>query len=237
MAAKVLRSRAEIRQARAELRRRGLSCVTSWPIRVLRRRGWLEGVSVGDDIKGWDVFNTATFLEARVPRAAPILDIGAYASETLCVLHRLGYSNLSGVDLNPHLALMPHADTIAYKVSDFMHTDYEAGSFMAVTAISVIEHGFQSQPLLTEISRLLQPGGYFVASFDYWPTKIDTGGIKIFGLDWRIFSKAEVLAFLEDAKQYRLMPCGEVNLDAVEQPIGSADRRYTFAWMALQKHA
>jgi SAM-dependent methyltransferase len=195
----------------------------------------LNGVAIGDYVKGWDVLNTATFLDTRVPRTAPILDIGAYASETLCVLHRLEYSNLSGVDLNPQITLMPHADTMTFKVSDFMHTDFASESFEAITAVSVIEHGFKSQPLLAEMSRLLRPGGYFVASFDYWPEKIDTTGIQIFGLDWRIFSKPEVLAFLEEARTYGLTPHGPINLDAKDRPIGAADRRYTFAWIVLQK--
>jgi SAM-dependent methyltransferase len=235
MAAKVLRSRGEIRLARRELRRRGLCCLTPWPLRALLRRGLVKGVAVGDYVKGWDVFNTAIFMEAHVSRAAPILDIGAYASENLCVLHRLRYSNMTGVDLNPHLDLMPHAGAIRYRVADFMHTDFAAESFEAITAISVIEHGFQSRPLLTEISRLLRPGGYFIASFDYWPEKIDTTGINLFGMDWRIFSRPEVLTLVDEARRYRLMPCGEINLDVLERTVAVAGKRYTFAWVALQK--
>jgi len=89
--------------------------------------------------------------------------------------------------------------------------------------------------LLNEISRLLRPGGYFIASVDYWPDKIDTTGSKMFGMDWRIFSREEVLAFLEEARGYGLSPCGPISLEANEALIEAAGKNYTFAWLVLQK--
>jgi len=203
----------------------------------MHRRGLVKGVSVGDYIKGWDILSTAAFMETNVPRSAPVLDIGAYGSEMLCVMHRLKYSNLSGVDLNSELSLMPFADKIRYQVSDFMHTPFESESFEAVTAISVIEHGFQGQSLLTEVSRLLRPGGYFIASFDYWPDKLNTDEIRIFDMDWRIFSRSEVLDLIAEARHFGLAPFGEIDLDAQERPVSAADKHYTFAWMVLRKHS
>ena len=231
----VLRSRSEIDGARTELRRRRVSCTSTWPLRVLRALGLVNGISVGDHVKSWDILHTATFIQENVSRGSPILDIGAYASEILCVLHRLNYSALTGVDLNPKIRLMPYADTIRYEVADFMCTRFADESFAAITAISVIEHGFSNRPLLSEVSRLLRSGGYFIASFDYWPDKIDTTGISIFGMDWRIFSETEVLAFLDEAQTYHLTSCGTVNLDANESIMQFAGKRYTFAWLALQK--
>ena len=142
---------------------------------------------------------------------------------------------LSGVDLNPRVKLMPHAEAIQYEIADFMHTPFPDESFVAITAISVIEHGFQSQNLLAEISRLLRPGGYFIASFDYWPEKIDTTDAQVFGMDWKIFSKTEVLAFLAEAQRYALKLCGTVDLDANNETMGWSRKHYTFAWLALQK--
>ncbi len=130
---------------------------------------------------------------------------------------------------------MPHTDTIRCAVADFMHTPFADGTFGAITAISAIEHGFRSQPLLSEISRLLRPGGYFLASFDYWPDKIDTSEVRIFGMDWTIFSREEVLALIRNAKSYNLIVEGEVNLEAKEKVIGFFERNYTFAWLVLQK--
>jgi len=239
MTVRVLQSKLEIDDARRELRRRGLSCTSAWPLPMLRRIGKKLGlptrVTIGDVIKSWDVLITAQFIQNSLPVDAPLLDIGAYASEIVCVLHRLNYSALAGVDLNANLKRMPYADAVHYEVADFMHTPFPGGSFAAITAISVIEHGFQSRPLLSEIARLLRPGGYFIASFDYWPEKVNTTGIDIFGMDWRIFSRAEVLSLLDEARSFGLHPCGEVRLEAERPAMRWGGKQYTFAWMVLQK--
>ncbi len=235
MSAEVLKLNSQISTARKELRRRGLSCTSSKLQRLMRRTCIGKRIEVGDEIKSWDVLTTAQFIEKNAKKESPILDIGAYASEILCILHRIGYTNLTGVDLNPDINRMPYADKIRYIVSDFMHTSFENGSFDTITSTSVIEHGFNSKALLLEISRLLRPGGYFIASFDYWPDKIDTTGATFFGMDWKIFSKQEVLDFIDEAKMYHLAPCGVIDLSAQKAPIDCAGKKYTFAWLALRK--
>jgi len=150
-------------------------------------------------------------------------------------LYNLHYSNLVAIDLNPNVKKMPYADSVRYEVSDFMHTSFENESFDAITAISVIEHGFNSGLLLRELSRLLRPGGYFIASFDYWPEKVDTNGISIFGMNWRIFSEQEVNTFLQEAAEYDLVPWGDIDLAGSDRAISCGSKDYTFAWLALQK--
>jgi SAM-dependent methyltransferase len=239
MTVQVLKSQAEIRQARAELDKRGLSHLAAWPPPFVRpflgKLGLAKGLMLGDYIKSWDVLKTEQFLHQHLPLDTPILDIGAYASEILAVLHRLNFSKLSGIDLDTRITLMPYHDQIDYRAADFLHTPYPDEAFGAITAVSVIEHGFQSAALLQEVSRLLCPGGFFVASFDYWPEKIDTTGINIFDLDWRIFSKAEVLKFFDDAASYQLRPFGEADFDAQIPVMKWGGKRYTFAWLVLQK--
>jgi SAM-dependent methyltransferase len=212
------------------------SGITPRPLRVLQNLGILRGVPVGDTVKSWDVLLTAQFLREHLHGNDPILDIGAYASEILPALHRLGYSSLTGVDLTPGIRSMPCASKINYQVSDYMDTPFPNGSFDAITAISVIEHGFQSQRLLQEITRLLRPGGYFLASFDYWPAKVDTTGSDLFGMNWTIFSKEEVLRFLSDAAGVGMVPVGPVDLETEEPAIRWGGKDYTFAWMALRKN-
>jgi SAM-dependent methyltransferase len=195
----------------------------------------LSRQEIGDALKSWDVLHTADFAVKYVKKNEPVLDIGAFASEIPIILHRLGFTDLSGVDLNPAVRKMPYADKIRYSVSDFLKTPFANDSFSLITAISVIEHGFRPRELLEEMSRLLKPGGFFVASFDYWPEKISTEGIQMFGMDWRIFSKSEVEELIRTARSYGLTPHGAIDLDADQKPISFFERSYTFAWIALQK--
>lgn len=217
------------------MRKMNIDCRYPFLVRIARQAGFAKGIDVGDYIKSWDVLKTITFVRDHLSPDAPILDIGAFASEVLCSLHRLGFTNLTGVDLNPELGRMPYADSIHYIISDFMHMPVKDSSVSAVTAISVIEHGFQGDALLTELSRVLKPGGFFIASVDYWPDKINTDGVKAFGMDWRIFSKDELLEFFTRAGKFGLSPVGAINLSALEPTISWQGKQYTFSWFVLQK--
>ena len=235
MSVVVLKSQKENKAARAEMRRRNIDCTSSYIVRMARKIGMVKGITVGDRFKSWDVLSTIQFIQDHLSPDAPILDIGAYASEVLCALHRVGYTNLTGVDLNPALRYMPYADKITYVQSDFMRTPFNDASFSAVTAISVIEHGFQSKKLLKELARIIKPGGYFIASVDYWPEKIDTHGIKAFGMDWMIFSEDDLRSFVKEAEKINFKPYGELNFDAFDKVIKWNGKQYTFVWLAMKK--
>jgi SAM-dependent methyltransferase len=231
----VLASKLEIARARSELRHMGASALDSPVVSLARRVHILRGIKMGDMVKSWDVLATVKFLNAHIDKTDPVLDIGCYASEINSALHKLGYTNLSGADLNPDLPNMPHQTQIKYQVTDFKHTHFADASFRAITSISVIEHGFDPHPLLREMSRLLVSNGYFIASFDYWPEKINTADTKFFDMDWKIFSKKEVEEFIEMAATYGFTPVGELMFDAQDRPIECGGRTYTFGWLALRK--
>lgn len=231
----VLQDERQIQEARQVLVRRKLSGLDSRLRAILRRYGLERSLVIGDQVKSWDVLRTVEFIEQHVPKDRAVLDIGAYASEILVALHRLGYRRLAGVDLDPAVRRMPHGNAIKYEVADFLQTPFADGAFDAITSISVIEHGFQSDRLLKEMSRLLRPGGYFIASFDYWPDKIDTTGTTFFGMSWTIFSKSDVRSFIDDASRFGLRPMSEIVMDANERPISCGGKQYTFGWIALQK--
>jgi SAM-dependent methyltransferase len=235
MAVEVLQSRDQITRAREELRRRHLSFTSSRWRHLAHSLRITRDVEVGDVLKSWDVLKTLEFLERNVSKNAAILDVGAFASELPCILHNLGYRNLAGVDVNPDIKKMPYADAVRYEVADFMRTPFEEATFQAITAISVIEHGFKSERLLTEVSRLLCPDGFFVASFDFWPEKVNSADVKLFGMDWTIFSAQELRTFIEQAAEHKLFPNGSVELRGQDKPIRFAKKEYTFAWLALQK--
>ncbi len=232
-----LRSQAQNDDARRELERRGLSMLTTGLAGVLGRRLGIERLLVGDPVKSWDVLRTAQFIEAYVPKHQTVVDFGAFRSEITGVLHRLGYSDLRAVDLNPRLLRGPYSGAIRYTVADFLATKYPDGSCAAITSISAVEHGHSLDRLLAEVARLLRPGGYFLASTDYWPDKIDTGGIRIFDLDWTIFSASEMEALFAAAAARGLHLVGAVDYGGAAPIISFAGKRYTFAWFALQKRA
>jgi SAM-dependent methyltransferase len=213
-----------------------LSFTSPWWKRLATKIGISKAVDVGDEVKSWDILKTVHFIERNVLQSDPILDVGAFACELLCILHNLRYLNLVGIDLNPDIKKMPYADAVRYEISNFMHTQFQSESFQVISAISVIEHGFESGQLLAEVSRLLRPGGYFVASFDYWPDKLDTSAVSFFGMDWTIFSEQDVRRFLDEARSYSLAPSGNIDLASVERPIKCAQKEYTFAWLVLQKN-
>jgi len=234
----VLQDKSQISKARQELVDMGISHVdtSNHSLQSLMRKlGLKRDVSVGDVMKSWDVLATVNFLASHVKQHEPILDIGCYASEVIVALHKLGYSRLAGADLNPNLKRMPYQDSIRYEIADFRHTPFEDASFQAITSISVMEHGFAGAALLKEMSRLLRAGGYFIASFDYWPAKIDTTGTTFFGMDWRIFSKDEVSAFVAEAADYGLYPVGEMMYEGKDKPIDCAGKQYTFGWLVLSR--
>lgn len=235
MTMQVLLTKDQIRQARQAMLSRGISAVDS-PLRSLMRRLRLvRGIGVGDRLKSWDVLLAVEFIEKHLGKEEPLADIGCYASEVLICLHRLGYTRLTGIDLNPKVREMPHSGAIRYEVGNFMKTPFPDGTFKAITSISVIEHGFAPRALLSEVSRLLQPGGFFIASFDYWPEKIDTTGTQFFGMDWLIFSRADVQNFVATAANFGLQPTGKLELSAQDRAIRCAGRDYTFAMLVLRK--
>jgi SAM-dependent methyltransferase len=235
MSVEVLARSVDNARARVELRRRGLDFVTPWFAKVLHKTRIVPGIDVGDVRKSWDVLRTLKFIEERVSKTAPILDIGAYASEVLFSLHKLGFSNLAGIDLNPGLTRMPYNQSIRYVTGNFVHTSFPEEAFGAITAISVLEHGFHGADIFREVSRILQPGGYLVASVDYWPEKIDTRGVVYFGVDWTIFSKSELLDLFAEADRHGLVPAGDLHFEEPEATVRCLEREYTFAWFALRK--
>lgn len=233
MALEILQDKGQIIAARREMMALGVDCADRGAKRFLKRLKVLPGVVLGDPLKSWDVFNTLNFLDEHVSRKNAVLDLGAYASEVLPALYGMGYANLLGIDLNPEIRKMPYSEKIHYLNGDMYRTPFPDKAFSAITAISVIEHGFDQHRLLYEVSRLLIPGGFFLASVDYWPQKINTNGVEAFGLDWTIFSQKEIESLVAHAEAYGLIPVGEMKTEGTEAPINWLGKNYTFAWLAL----
>ena len=226
----ILRSREQVDAAERELHERGL----------VRRPGALGRLRRdrfrSDPLKSWDVLRTLDAVLERVPRDAPVLDIGSFASAVPPALAAAGYTEVAGIDLDQQVRAMPESDRVEYVVGDLMETGWPDGHFAAVTAISVIEHGFEADRLLPEVARLLAPGGLFLFSTDYWPEKIDTSSTPLFGMTWTIFSALEIEALVDRARAHGLAPASEPVpglRDVGEPPIEFEGRSYTFLHGAL----
>ncbi len=128
---------------------------------------------------------------------------------------------------------MPYSASVKYLVRDLMQTELPPESFEAVTAISVLRAWFLCAKVFAEVSRILKPGGYFVGSVDYWPKKIDTTGINVFGVDWRIFSEDELRELIQQASHFGLVPIGALKYEASERVTNWSGKQFTFAWFAL----
>jgi SAM-dependent methyltransferase len=90
--------------------------------------------------------------------------------------------------------------------------------------------------MFAEISRLLKPGGLFVASYDYWPEKISTDRVVSFGMEWIIFSKSEVVDMVNHAANYGLTLLDpSQDLEANEPHIRYNGFNYTFGLVAFIK--
>ena len=237
MTGRVLLTRAQVREARAELRRSRISCLSrSLPFRYLARRvGFRIPAAVGYWIKSWDVLQTVEYIAREVPRTARILDLGANTSEILPILHRLGFQDLTGLDLAPEVTRMPYARAIRYLQGDFNRTPFDAGQFDVLTSISAIEHGYDGEAAFGEAARLLRPGGHLILSFDYWPEKIDTSQVRMYGMSWTIFSREEAHDLIQTARRHGLVLDGEADLEARDAVVQWGPWKYTFAWMVFRK--
>jgi SAM-dependent methyltransferase len=235
MSLSVLPDRQSNLVARREMKRAGASVADNGLRRSLRRLGLGSGTPIGDHRKSWDVWTMARRIRDEFALTDPVVDMGAFASEIPIVLDRLGFTNIHALDLNEKLLTLHYPETVTLTVGDMMSTPFDDGSFAAVTSVSVIEHGFDQARLLAEVSRLLRPGGLFLASFDYWPDKIDTSDIELFGMPWNIFSKDEALTFVASAAATGLEPVGELDSIAREPTIRFASKEFTFGLLVLRK--
>jgi SAM-dependent methyltransferase len=233
---KILNHDKEIINSRKILVEKELSFIRSNFLSKLIHKFKLPILNIGDFRKSWDILNTVNFFKDNVDKQSKILDVGSWHSEIILSLHKMGYRDLYGIDINPMVKKMPFSSQINYHVENFFNNSFSDKSFDAITAISTIEHGYDEEKYFTEFSRLLKKDGKLVISFDYWKQKIETNGIKMFDLDWKIFSENEVNIMIKNVeKKYDLALIGERNFFSENKVIDCAGKNYTFAWLSFNK--
>jgi SAM-dependent methyltransferase len=240
---RTLQSNGEIEAARDNLRKLGVDFSEAGSKRL-----WDMMFSVRfrmpappwEMMKSWDVANVLEIAERRLTqRDSPVLDLGCYNSAVLWVLHRRGFYPLFGCDLNPMCKWMPYWNIIRYQRGDLTHTSYPDHTYALITCLSVIEHGVPIDALVTEVTRLLKPGGIFVFTTDYDATgelHVVAPELRPFNLDWKIYSRLdlwEIIGKFERAGLSLLDPNSVADKHEA-RPITWEGQSYTFVMVALR---
>ncbi len=102
-----------------------------------------------------------------VEKNTPILDMGCGAGNFLFTLYRLGYTNLTGVDLSPEQVQLayqwcPNATIIQGDIRPFL--EQNPSHFSLVCGLDLIEHFPKDEilPFLELIYQALRPGGRLI---------------------------------------------------------------------------
>lgn len=169
-----------------------------------------------------------------------LLDMGANGS---FVLHNALKKNLEGRKVGIDLAVVEgdnKAEGAVYVQGDLMQTPFEDGEFDIVVSQSTIEHDVNLEAFAKECSRLLVTGGKLIVSFDYWPQRIDTSHVSLYGLKWNILNQADALYLIEVcelAGLYITSPIDWAVQDAVINPqyCSPANVSYTFCILEFKK--
>src|SRR3989338_6510786 len=147
-------------------------------------------------------------------RAAQFLDLGCDdGTLSLALAKRINTKDISGVEIDGTAAI--HAVKRGIKVKQFdlnKQFDFTNDSFDVVHANQIIEHLYDADNFLSEIHRILKPGGYAVIS-----TENASSWCNIFAsvMGWQIFS----LTNFSNKKQgignpFSLHRDGDVQLDS-----------------------
>lgn len=126
-----------------------------------------------------------------------LLDMGADGS---FILHNAIRKDVKGKKIGIDLSEVMgenKAEGAEYYQGDLMATPFEDESFDTIVSLSTIEHEVDLALFMREASRLLRKNGSLIVSFDYWPQRVDTKGLMLYGLKWNILNQADVFYLME----------------------------------------
>jgi SAM-dependent methyltransferase len=201
----------------------------------LRFRSTPEPVAVN---KSWDVWTTYQTILTHMPRrTARVFEMGSYNSEISTVLWCARYHNIRACDFNPlGRASRWYGNRIEFRCEDFYAPDLPSASVDVMTALSVIEHGFHQEKLISIASRLLKPGGLFLFTTDYREEGVIVPEtLRPFGLSYRVFSRSDIEALVHAASAAGLELIVSPEWAPSTYPIEWEGFQITFLFVGLQK--
>ena len=238
---RVLQNATQITEARENLRAVGLDTSRGWR-RMLYSLRWRirfrcapEPVAVG---KSWDVWNMYQAILAHMPdRTARVFEMGSYNSEIPLVLWRAGYRDIRASDFNPlGRAIRWYGNRIDFRCEDFYAPEVAPESLDVMTALSVIEHGFDQDKLICTATRLLKPGGLFLFTTDYREEGVAVPEtVRPFGLSYRVFSRADIDAIVRAFSAAGLELLAPPEWTSSAYPIEWEGFQFTFVLVGLRK--
>jgi SAM-dependent methyltransferase len=228
----------------------------------LRRAGEVERINRGgsayeplaevarDDRHPWFLYWEAYWVMTHGPRLDPhqrVLDAGGTASLFSCQLASRG-AEVQSVDLNERLVAAGRetANAMGWKMSshcmDMTKLSFDDASFDNAYSICVFEHleAAMRQSALSEIARVLKPGGILSITFDYRGPGVNLGGA---GLDYTpdnlIQSPSDVARHFFSIDRFEVLGNPEFHDNEKSYLVWPADRtqQYTFGAVFLRKRS
>ncbi|MBK25463.1 MAG: hypothetical protein CME70_15820 [Halobacteriovorax sp.] len=241
---KVLSNQGQINSAREELNKLGADTSTGWRRSLfkilygIRYRSPAQPVSIN---KSWDTLVILKMIEEHFPDKlnTSIFEMGSYNSEIPVSLWNRGYRKIRASDFNPKgQCINYYANSIDFHVEDFYAPAIPEESLDVMTALSVIEHGYDQKKFLRACQKYLKPGGMVIFTTDYHKEKLSIPeDYRLFDLTYMIFSKEEIENLLEEAKKYDLELVSDVQWGDSEYPIEFLGHNMTFILIAFRKKA
>jgi len=188
------------------------------------------GIKIPDKSKSFDIYHmVSTILQNKKQKNSMIINLGAYNDASLWVLAKLGYTKLYGLDLRDDIYDMPFYTKIKYLTGDMYNTHFPNNMFDVSISLSAIEHGLMNfGKFFEELRRIMKNNGILLISTDYNETKINTEGIKAFGLSWTIFDKTDIKKLIKTANEYGFYLLSNTNIPKQEgTPHFWNNRKYT----------
>lgn len=114
-----------------------------------------------------------------------ILDIGSSTGDFLLYAKSLGFT-VSGIELSQKASQTANSRGISTFNGLLEHADYEEGTFDIITMFNVIEHIATPADLLTDVLRIMKPGGVLLietGNIDSWTMQYQQGKWHFFDMD------------------------------------------------------
>ncbi|KMQ50161.1 type 11 methyltransferase [Chitinispirillum alkaliphilum] len=187
--------------------------------------------------KNWDsLISLGEIINHVSSPKAKILDAGATMDSVILPwLYIYGYRNLTGLNLSFNRTIF--RGSICYEHGDMTNTRFKDNFFDAVSCLSVVEHGVNLTMFFREMNRIIKPGGILVLSTDYWPSPIETGHIRAFDTDFKVFNKKTLEEMFKIAATNGFSLHGETDTNCKDKAVAWDEHNieYTFFCCTLIK--